>query len=133
MDLFCDIRKMLRFQSPGMDVFYQSRMSDLIRFMKDIQLHCLRRYFRHHGRLITMSGLIYCINSFSEALLLEMPDSIDNVATHSLGMVIPLIFTVSYGNGSGSLMGMGEKMFLPLFALIPQFSPFAQREEIAQD
>src|SRR5690606_1393543 len=46
MDLFCDIRKMLRFQSPGMDVFYQSRMSDLLRFMKNIQLHCFRRFFR---------------------------------------------------------------------------------------
>src|SRR5690554_2128796 len=109
---------MLRFQSPGMDVFYQSRMFDLHRFMKDIQLHCLRRYFRYHGRLITMSGLIYCINSFHEALLLKMPDGIDNVSAHSLGMVIPLIFAVSYRNGSGSLMGMGEKMFLPLFALI---------------
>src|SRR5690554_1790216 len=109
---------MLRFQSSGMDVFYQSRMCDLLRFMKDIQLHCLRRCFRLRGRLITMSGRIYCINSFHEALLLKMPDSINNVPTHSLGMVIPFIFTISYGNGSGSLMGMGEKMFLPLFALI---------------
>src|SRR5690554_5226256 len=116
-----------------MDVFYQSRMCDLLRFMKDIQLHCLRRCFRHHGRLITMGGLIYCVNSFSEAFLLKMPDGIDNVSAHSLGMVIPLIFAVSYRNRSGSLMGMGEKMFLPLLALIAQFSPFAQREEIAQD
>src|SRR5690606_40949808 len=96
----------------------QSRMSDLLQFMKDIQLNCFRRGFRLHGRLIIMSSRIYCINSFNEALLLKMPDGIDNVATHSLGMVIPFIFAVSYSNGSGSLMGMGEKMFLPLFALI---------------
>src|SRR5690606_33624561 len=112
MDLFCDIRKMLRIQSPGMDVFYQSRMSDLLRFMKDIQLHCLRRCLRLHGRLINMNGRIYSINSFNKAFLLKMPDSVDNVTTHSLGMVIPLVFAVSYRNRSGSLMGIGKKMFL---------------------
>src|SRR5690554_1821717 len=109
---------MLRFQSPRMNVFYQSRMFDLLRFMKDIQPHCFRRCFRLYGRFVTMSGRIYCIYSFSKALLLKMPDGIDNVSAHSLGMVIPLIFAVSYRNGSGSLMGMGKKMFLPLFALI---------------
>src|SRR5690554_8037330 len=99
---------MLRFQSPGMDVFYQGRMGDLLRLMKDIQLHNFRRCFGLRGRLITMSGLIYCVNSFNEALLLKMPDGIDNVATHSLGMVIPFIFAVSYSNGSGSLMEIGR-------------------------
>src|SRR5690554_3552049 len=97
-------------QTSGTDIVYQSRMSNILRFMKDIQFNCFRRCFRLHGRLIIMSRHIYCINSFNEALLLKMPDSIDNVATYALGMVIPLIFAITYSNGSGSLMGMGEKI-----------------------
>src|SRR5690606_26788761 len=58
MDFLCHTSQMLGFQTSRPYIFYQGRMCDLLRFMKNIKVTRLRRCFRLYRRHITINGLI---------------------------------------------------------------------------